>query len=139
MNPENPEMDSTQMEYLGKGVFKCPKCGDTNDVSKETYSILVSAIEFENARGEKKIEIQFVELDPKMKAKPEKKGQLSDVESFIQDSGDYHFRDDITEPGLYRCEVLWYWYQCGGEEPEWDMDFEVLSKKKVVITEKVIL
>lgn len=106
-------------EHQVKGIFKCPRCGDILDLSKDTYTIKI--LRFYDIYGE--LETKILKLDPKFKA--------DGKDIFEQDMYEMDMFDNIPV-GKYELEVLWYYYKCGdmyGEE--WDIEMEILSEEEI--------
>jgi hypothetical protein len=110
------------MGYQGRGIFKCPRCGSINDLSKNTYTIKISR--FYDEYGE--LDTEFLELDPKLSL-----GKAEGIDIFKSDMGEFDIFEDIPV-GKYELEVLWYYYECGGYEgEEWDLNIEILSEEEL--------
>jgi hypothetical protein len=56
------------------------------------------------------------------------------LNSFSSDLDDVS-RFKAEDAGVYKCEIYWHYYQCGGEEPEWDLMLEFLSMNKIELNE----
>lgn len=96
------------MDYKGKGVFMCPVCGSTVDLSEDTYTIEIS-----RRYEDMELITEYLKHDAKFKE------EYPDL-----DFND--FENDIDETfvdlpfGKYRCEVYYHW--SGPFEGEWDLD-----------------
>lgn len=97
-----------EMEYQGSGVFKCPKCKEVCDFSKNIFKMTI-----------KKGKDFFVVS--KCDARLNRDARIQIQEDLWLIEGDF----DIE--GEYECDVYWSWYLSGGEEPEWDVDMEIIS------------
>ena len=99
--------------YQGKGIFKCPKCGEISDYSKDTYIVKVKYTKEEG--------LEIVSgIDDKEKNE--------EVSQNLNDIGSSYFEEE--EEGIFDCEIITFSYQCGGEEPEWDSYLIIPLMKK---------
>lgn len=102
-----------QTDYQGKGIFKCPKCNEILDYSKDVYVVKV---------------LYSIENGLEIVSGIEDKEKLDEISQNLNDMGDNYFKDGPE--GLYNCEIITFSYQCGGEEPEWDSDLIIPMLKK---------
>ena len=97
--------------YQGKGIFKCEHCGEVSDHSKIIYSITI--------RKGKDFLIAS-KCDSKM-----------DRDVRVQFNEDlFAIESQFDEEGEYDCDIIWYWYKSGGDEPEWDFTMDVITKQR---------
>lgn len=108
-----------EMEYKGEGRFVCPECGNVLDLSNDTYKITIQRVYDEN--GE--LYSRELEVDPRLLDRLKKS-------DFIADMIDFEVFEHLPI-GKYKLEVLWYYYQCGGEEPDWDVEIDILSEEEL--------
>jgi hypothetical protein len=111
-------------KYEENGIFKCPRCGHILDKNNNIYTIIVQR-KYDEC-GELETEILEVYSETKKIKENEKDG-------FEQDMYELAVFEDLS-PGIYKFDVLWYYYECGGYEgTEWDVEIKVLSKEDIDI------
>ena len=110
-----------EIEYQENGIFKCPKCGDIQDYSNKTYITIVQRKYDEF--GE--FETEILETDPKLIG--------DNKDGFEQDMYELDIFENLPV-GIYKLDVLWYYYDCGGYEgAEWDVQIEILSEDNIEV------
>lgn len=139
-HPLGIQISTTEMDYLGNGKFKCPKCKTICDESKHIYNL---RIKFTKCKDESEDYIMAKIIPPfdkriikKMHADNPKDNRT--IKDCIEDD----FRDELEfsegiftghKEGVFDCDILWLWYPCGGYDyDEWDLDLELIQEKEVV-------
>ena len=104
------------MEYMGKGIFKCPRCGYIEDNSEHTFAVTVEV----KAKGD----YEIIKFDERLeKDILDVKTGYTAANSFEQDVTDEF--DDL-EPGIHDCEVFWCWTRCCDD---WDFSMYLMSSE----------
>lgn len=132
---DGPRGKPTIMDYIGNGVWKCPKCGTIEDNHKnDVYKI---RMKFEKQTyPDKSVELKKILIepfDPKLLVKL-KNSDGSDTKTILKEileeeivEGE-HFENH--EEGTFIIEILWYSYRCSYEYEEYDTVFEIISEIK---------
>ena len=114
----------TQMDYRGQGVWKCPKCGNVEDLSKSYYRIRVKI--------EKKKEDKFEWFENKLLEPFDPKLIAEKLIEVLQEEIVEGERFENHEVGLFDFEIIWYDYRCSYEYEEYETVFDVISEQKVM-------
>jgi hypothetical protein len=108
-----------EAEYQGGGKFRCPNCMEISlDLSDATYNTIIAI----DVQGN----VSVISCDSRIKDEG--------IENFVSDLDDVS-KFTKEDAGVYKCEIYWCYSQCGGEEPEWDMNLDFLSMNKIELNE----
>lgn len=137
VNFENDEFK--EMKYVGNGIFNC-ECGETLDLSKNTYKVRIEAKIDPDCYDDPKPWIEFsliepfdeniVDYYPKEQFNPEKKQEIN-KKSFLEDLQEYQEEWWDYSSGMFDLEIYYCWTKSGYYEVEWDLELTLLTRTPI--------
>ena len=113
------------LHYKGDGILVCDNCGKEQSVKERTYSILVSVFKYAE-----KADFCIIGVDEKLKSLGK-----NDIEAILEHSHMIESDFEDEDEGIYKCDILYYWYLCDHETGEEDIELDILSKRKMELRE----
>lgn len=124
-----------RMNYEGMGIWRCPKCNEISDMSKDTYKVRLHFTVAEPCGDPSEIEgypiTNIIEPFDERLLRVERGRRKPDWEILQEELGEMD--DDFKRHprGIYDTEILWYYEKCTYEYNDYDMILEIEKKEKV--------
>lgn len=118
------------LEYKGKGIFICPRCGDKQDCHDVIFTVTVKI----SNDGEGKI-VEIIEPYDKRiieLTEEEKKQHYLTTKECIEEDAEFQELGKKREEGIYEFEFMAYDIKSHTDMgDEYDYEFGVISEKKI--------
>ena len=129
IDPEDESTGIIQMEYVGNGKWKCPKCGGENDCHEIVFMMRLRFMRPNEKNDYRRIEI-LEPYDQRLNEKQDKHGTT------LKDLIEEEFRESQFKEkhklGVFDVDLLFYPYSmmtdCG---TEYDLDIDIIQEKQV--------